>query len=376
MRDLVDQDLVGKLNGEAIPVDRNLLDIVLTPDPNLLLGHKVLDDDICHVVSVSVPVLVKSVHGGEDHLVHHDAAIVAADANVVLPWPNSCRPDPILALAQVSEHHAVAAPELHLLVAAGEHKVLTTGEEVNAARLEVQLVLATGLLTRHLVEGNRLVPASHDQDVCRVCLGLYRVPRQCPNGGCSHHIRLLLSELVSDANMAAEKAQSYVKAVICPRHGENLGVHLALRHRLLLRRPEAQVRGGAGGELLSDRVVRKTLDGLIVVILEDALCLVGPDDDLLVRTSGGELLAVPRVSHAENTFLVSFERVNEVAIGGVVDQHSVSRRDDDLATVRFECDTPDTVTVLLPLRDLVLPQSHSPHEDCTTKKLRNRWGFG
>ena len=47
---LVDDDPLGELDGEAVLVDGDLLDEVATLDPHLLVRQKVLDYHICHVL--------------------------------------------------------------------------------------------------------------------------------------------------------------------------------------------------------------------------------------------------------------------------------------------------------------------------------------
>mmetsp|Transcript_118085 Transcript_118085/g.252303 ORF Transcript_118085/g.252303 Transcript_118085/m.252303 type:complete len:351 (+) Transcript_118085:2717-3769(+) len=305
MGDLVDKHLVGELHRQAVAINGNLLHIILATDANLLLRDEVLDDDIRHHVAVSVPVLVQAVHGGEDHLVHHHGAIVAAHDNIVLPRPHSNRPNPILALAQLAEEYALSTPELHLLRAAPEHKVVSIRKEIDATGVEVETVRGAVLLAGDFVERERLVPATDDKDIARVRLRGHRVPREAPDRSLAVDVRLLHSELVADTQVAAEETERQVQTVIRPRHGQNLGVHLVLRHRLLLRRPEAQVRGCAARKLLGHGVVRKALNGLVVVVLQDPLSLVGPDDHLLVRATRRKLLAMLRVGDAEDAVLVA-----------------------------------------------------------------------
>mmetsp|Transcript_102145 Transcript_102145/g.284432 ORF Transcript_102145/g.284432 Transcript_102145/m.284432 type:complete len:200 (-) Transcript_102145:801-1400(-) len=118
VRDLVDEHLVRQLHGQAVAIHRDLLHVVLASDTDLLLGDKVLDDDIGHDVAVGVAVLVQAMHRGEDNLVHHHGAVIATNHDVVLPGPHRHRPDPVLALSQVTQEDTFAAPELDLLAAA------------------------------------------------------------------------------------------------------------------------------------------------------------------------------------------------------------------------------------------------------------------
>ena len=61
--ELVDDDPLGQLDGQPVLVDGDLLDEVPALDPHLLLGEKVLDDDVRHVLPVGVPLPVETVHG-------------------------------------------------------------------------------------------------------------------------------------------------------------------------------------------------------------------------------------------------------------------------------------------------------------------------
>mmetsp|Transcript_135567 Transcript_135567/g.321263 ORF Transcript_135567/g.321263 Transcript_135567/m.321263 type:complete len:218 (+) Transcript_135567:2664-3317(+) len=137
VRDLINKNLVGQLHRQAISVHCDLLHVVLTSDPDLLLCDEMLDNDVRHHVAVSVAVLVQAMHSRKDHLIHHYAAVVAANHDVVLPGANRARPDPVVALPEVTQVDALPAPELNLFVAAAEDKVITAGEEVDAARVEL-----------------------------------------------------------------------------------------------------------------------------------------------------------------------------------------------------------------------------------------------
>ena len=52
---IIDDDLLWKLNGETVLVDRDFLDQVPALYPDLLLGDEVLDDHVRHVLAVGVP---------------------------------------------------------------------------------------------------------------------------------------------------------------------------------------------------------------------------------------------------------------------------------------------------------------------------------
>ena len=61
-----------------------------------------------------------------------------------------------------------------------------------------------------------------------------------------------------------------------------------LLHRLLLSRPQPEVRVCARRQLVAHGVVGQALQGVVVAVLQDALKLGGPDDDALVGAAGGE----------------------------------------------------------------------------------------
>merc|ERR1740122_516899 len=126
-----------------------------------------------------------------------------------------------------------------------------------------------------------------------------------------------------------------------------------LQHRLLLRRPQPKVGGRAARQLLCNRVVSQALNGLVVVVLQDALGLVRPNNHLFVCTARGELLAMPRVRYAEDAVLVALQRVDKVPVRGIVDEHTIARRHDDLWAIRLEGDAPDAIAVFLTFWDLV-----------------------
>mmetsp|Transcript_104276 Transcript_104276/g.185338 ORF Transcript_104276/g.185338 Transcript_104276/m.185338 type:complete len:296 (-) Transcript_104276:126-1013(-) len=294
-------------------------------------------------------------HRGKHNLVHDNTAVIAANHDIVLPGTHSHGPNPVLPFAQITEHNTLTAPKLNFLATATEDKIVTTGKEINTARIEFETVLTAIFLTRDLVERKCLIPAANDQHICGIGFRLHGIPRKCPDGSLANHVGLLLSELVSDADVATEEAQSYMKAIICPGHAQDLGVHLSLGHRLLLWRPEAQVRSSSARKLLRDGVVCKALNRLVVIVLQNSLSLVSPNDDLLISTTRCELFSMPGVGNAEDTLLVPLQRVDEIAICGIVNQNPVPRCYDDLRAIGLEGNAPNAVAPLLPLGNLVLP---------------------
>jgi hypothetical protein len=86
-------------------------------------------------------------------------------------------------------------------------------------------------------------------------------------------------------------------------HVQVRGTDLDLVHRLGFWRPEAKVSGCGAGQLLRDWVVCQALDGVIVGVLEDALCSAGPDDDGLIRTARRKARAIAGVRYAVHNIL-------------------------------------------------------------------------
>ena len=87
---------------------------------------------------------------------------------------------------------------------------------------------------------------------------------------------------------------------------------------------------------MGDWVVGEGLDRVIVTVLEDTLQLTCPDDDALVCSPTGEPLAVPGVVDAVHGVLVSLERLDEGAIRCVIHQHPLTRRNNNLSSIRPE----------------------------------------
>ena len=128
-----------------------------------------------------------------------------------------------------------------------------------------------------------------------------------------------------------------------------------LRDRLLLGRPQAKIARRPRRELLRHRVVAHALDRVIVRILEDALRLRGPDDDRLVLAAGGEALPVLCVRDAVQRLLMPLERVQQVALDRVVDEHAAADGGDELRARRVEGEVVNARFNALALGHLVGP---------------------
>ena len=69
-------DLLWKLNSESVLINGDLFYVVTTSDFDASFSHQVLDDYICHQLTISVSFLVKTVHTIEVHSVRHNIAVV------------------------------------------------------------------------------------------------------------------------------------------------------------------------------------------------------------------------------------------------------------------------------------------------------------
>mmetsp|Transcript_38103 Transcript_38103/g.91485 ORF Transcript_38103/g.91485 Transcript_38103/m.91485 type:complete len:291 (+) Transcript_38103:2794-3666(+) len=283
MGHLVNQHTVGKLNCQAVAIQRNFFYMIFTSYSDLLLCDKVLNDHVSHDFSVRVSILIQTVDSAEYNLVHGNCTIVAPTDNVVMPWTDSDRPHPVLFLTNVTQVDHVATHQLHLLVGPTKHEVLTIGKETDAAGIKIQLLFLPAFLTGNLVGRESLVPAADNQYIHRIRLRRHGCPLQAPDWRTSHHLRLLRAKLVSDGHVPVEQPESQMQSVRCPRHTQNLRVDPVLRHRLLFGGPQPQINCRATGQLLGDWVVVKALDGVAVVIFQHTLRYVGPNDDVFVR---------------------------------------------------------------------------------------------
>ena len=96
-------------------------------------------------------------------------------------------------------------------------------------------------------------------------------------------------------------------------------------------------------------------------VLEETLRLAGPDDDRLVRAAGGEPLAVLAVGHGVHRVLMPLQAVEEVAIGGVVDEHAAADARDELRAVWAVSDVVAHAPHTIALGRRVRPRHHRPH---------------
>ena len=80
-RHAVDDDFLVELHGQSVFVDGDLLDVVSAPDLHSGLGNEVLDDHICHELSVGVSLLVEAVDLVHVHVMKLDGSVVSSSEN-------------------------------------------------------------------------------------------------------------------------------------------------------------------------------------------------------------------------------------------------------------------------------------------------------
>mmetsp|Transcript_33875 Transcript_33875/g.46913 ORF Transcript_33875/g.46913 Transcript_33875/m.46913 type:complete len:244 (-) Transcript_33875:493-1224(-) len=214
VRQFVYDDTVRQLHGQPVFVHGNLLHVVPTLDPHLLLSNEMLDDDVCHEVAVGVAVLVEAVHRGEDELVHGDGAILASHRYVVLLGPRLCTPNPRLTLRDGGETRTLLGDQSHLFVCSSHTDVLPIAEVRHRAGIKAHVFVFANLDARKLIERQGAVPASNREDV--VSLVPRRVPAQRPNRSGPLNQNLFGAALVSNADVAVELPKRQVLAVVSP----------------------------------------------------------------------------------------------------------------------------------------------------------------
>mmetsp|Transcript_49321 Transcript_49321/g.91830 ORF Transcript_49321/g.91830 Transcript_49321/m.91830 type:complete len:648 (+) Transcript_49321:2089-4032(+) len=362
VRQLVDDDAVRELHRQPVLVHRNLLDVVPALYAHLLFCDEVLDDDVRHEVAVGVALLVQAVHGAEDELVHADGAVLAPHRHVVLLGPRLHAPNPGVALGHGGEARSLLGDEPHLPVCASDADVLAVAEVRHRAGVEAHLFVLANLDAGELVKAEGSVPAPDRQDV--VWLVPRRVPAQRPYGRVALNQHLLDARFVPDADASIELPQCQVHAVIGPRQRHNLGADFVLGNRFLLRAPEPKIRGGGARQLLRHGVVLQALDGFVVAVLEDALRLVSPDDDGLVRPPRRKPFAVAAVGHGVHCLFVAFERVQQVPVHGVVHKHPTPHARHQLRPVWLESDVVTYALDTVAVRHFIRPCNDSTHISC------------
>ena len=273
--------------------------------------------------------------------------------------PRLGAPNPGVHLGSGTQKGSILAVQLDLPVRPPDVQELAVGAVAERQGVVAELHLLPELRPGQLVEGDRAVEAAHREHV----IGLVPawVPAKAP------HLRALFDEnllhpgFISDADVAVVVPEGEVLAVVRPRQAQDLGVHLLLRHGLLLRGPQPKVARGSRSKLLGHWVVRQRLDRVVVGILEDSLSLARPDDHVLVRAAASETLAVVRIRYAVHRVLVALEGVEEVTVHGIVDKNPGSHPGHELRALRIECQVVTNVADVIALRYAVGPGKRCSH---------------
>ena len=356
---LVDHQLIRQLHRQLVLIHRDLLHVVLAPDPNLLLRLQVLHDDVRHHVPVRVVLPVHAVHGTEGELVRADGPVLGTDRDGVVPGTRPRAPHPRTPLAHRRQHRPLLRAEPSGLVRPAHDDVIAAAKVRHRARIEPQHPVVAHLHAVELVERKRAVPAPDRHHV--VLLPFVRVPRQRPDGRAPLDLNLFATRPVPHRHAPVVLAEREVLAVLGPSHAEHLTAHLVLLHGLLLRGPEPKVAGGGGRELHGARVEREALHRLVVVVLEDALSLRRPDYDGLVRAAGREPGAVEAPRYGVHRILVSLERVEQGAVLAPVHQHPIAHPGHQLGAVGFVGDVVADAADAVPVGRGVLPAHRGSH---------------
>ena len=111
IRDTVDDDLLGELYGKSVLIDSNLLDVVAASNLDTSFSHQMLDDNICHELSVSVTVLIEPVNCEELNVMRGDSAIVGPCEDLLAHWVHASGPDPLLHLGNGAKKDSIFVPE-------------------------------------------------------------------------------------------------------------------------------------------------------------------------------------------------------------------------------------------------------------------------
>jgi hypothetical protein len=86
----VDNDFLIELNGKSILVDSNLFDVVSASNLNSCFSYKVLDDNICHELSVSISFLIEAMNLIHVDMMKLNLSIVSTGENCFICWVHRC----------------------------------------------------------------------------------------------------------------------------------------------------------------------------------------------------------------------------------------------------------------------------------------------
>ena len=85
--------------------------------------------------------------------------------------------------------------------------------------------------------------------------------------------------LVSQGNLSIVQSECQQLSIDRPTGAQYFALHLGFIHILILRTPYPEVLAGPADQHLGDGVVSETLDGVVVIVLENAFRLEGPNYD-------------------------------------------------------------------------------------------------
>ena len=98
-----------------------------------------------------------------------------------------------------------------------------------------------------------------------------------------------------------------------------------------------------------------------MAVLEDAFGLTRPDYNSLISTARCKALAITGERHAVKGVLVTLQRVQQIAINGVVDKDAAPYCSNELQTIGPEGDVVNAVLNAVALRHAVAPSDEAPH---------------
>jgi hypothetical protein len=82
-------------------------------DAHALIGHQVLDDDVCYHISVHIALTMQAMYSCKRQPQHGNAAILTAHSNGIGFWLRPCYPDPCITLCHALEGDAFTCVQVH-----------------------------------------------------------------------------------------------------------------------------------------------------------------------------------------------------------------------------------------------------------------------
>ena len=209
---------------------------------------------------------------------------------------------------------SLTVPERNLLVTARHDHVVALWEEANRGGVKAKILLIAnwfGLFsTLNRVERKLLVPRTRHEQVVR-SFKFLRAKSDCPNWMLALvDGEQLTTSFVLHQDGSIEKTDSKELSIWRPVARYALGWSLGLVDALAIRHPKTKVDACARGQCLQHRVEAKSLDLLVVGVLEKSLAFCRPNDNSIVGTTRCKPLAIFRVSKAINGILVTYRNLN------------------------------------------------------------------